>query len=48
MNFSQTVKLTAMWYKSFYDNNLNVEHLTQQQIISFVNQAKKNKLIWSK
>ncbi len=48
LNFSQTVKLTAMWYKSFYDNNLNVEHLTQQQIISFVNQAKKNNLIWSK
>ncbi len=48
MNFSQTVKLTANWYKDFYNKNSDVPHITKQQIILFVSLAKKNKLIWSK
>lgn len=47
MNFSETVRLTASWYRSFYESsNTDVWELTQQQIAEYELLAKSRGAFW--
>jgi CDP-glucose 4,6-dehydratase len=48
MNFAQTIKMTAIWYKSYYTDKKNITLLTEEQIDTFVVIAKDKNIYWSK
>lgn len=47
MNFEDTVRMTAQWYKNFYEGNKPILEYTNQQILEYVNLAKENNLTWA-
>jgi CDP-glucose 4,6-dehydratase len=48
MDFQETIKLTADWYKNFYDAPDDVSDLTLSQIDFFSRLAKERKLSWAR
>ncbi len=48
LKYEQCVQLIAEWYMSFYkEKNLNMYELTNHQIEYYVNEAKKEQLVWA-
>lgn len=47
MNFRQTAKFTATWYREFYQQQNNMFEFTENQITAFENIAKENKIVWT-
>ena len=47
MGFSDTVKMTAEWYKNFYHNPYEIEKLTNAQIDEYYELAKHRGLDWA-
>lgn len=47
LNFQQTVQMTAEWYRSFYENPLNIHQITFKHIEDFVKIAKSNEISWA-
>jgi len=49
LNFKETIKFTAQWYKEFYSRkNKGMFNFTISQITYYINEAKKQKLPWVK
>jgi CDP-glucose 4,6-dehydratase len=47
MDFKQTIKMTAEWYKAFYHNADNIILITNAQINTYSQIAKDNGLLWA-
>ena len=47
MNFEETVKLTAEWYKSYYENPKNIASVTKAQIINYTKIATRQNIQWT-
>jgi CDP-glucose 4,6-dehydratase len=47
LGFKETVKLTAEWYKSFYDDSAEIGNLTKKQINNFCKAAKELGIPWA-
>jgi CDP-glucose 4,6-dehydratase len=47
LNFDQTVKYTAEWYKNYYNSNKDIKFFTEEQIVDFTNIAKKKNICWA-
>lgn len=47
LDFSETLKFTAAWYNTFYNDTSNIVNLTNQQINNYHEKALKKKLKWS-
>jgi CDP-glucose 4,6-dehydratase len=47
LNFEQTAKLTATWYKEYYENPSSAERLSCRQISEYEQIAKERKLAWT-
>ena len=49
LKFEETVKMTAEWYKNFYQNNNDSMHdFTISQINNYTNLAKSRSIEWAK
>ena len=48
LNFKQTMKLTIVWYKNFYEKKILISKITDDQINYYCNLAKKQKIKWAK
>ena len=48
LNYSQTVKFTAMWYKEYYSKKLCTQDISIDQINCYIDIAKNKKLSWVK
>ena len=47
MNFSDTVRMTAEWYRAFYQNPGNIAAMTRSQIADYTTMARKQGLMWA-
>jgi CDP-glucose 4,6-dehydratase len=47
MGFEDTVKMTAEWYKEFYDKSSEIISVTNAQIDAYTHIAKKQGLLWA-
>lgn len=47
MNFEQTVRMTAEWYRSYYQQAEQIAITTQKQIESYMSLAKQQRLEWT-
>ena len=47
MEFRDTIRMTAEWYKFFYQNLKLIEEITYKQIKEYSNLAKSNGLKWA-
>jgi CDP-glucose 4,6-dehydratase len=47
-DFETTIKNTVMWYKSYYEDNVDMKKLTENQINSYMSQAVQLNLEWAK
>ena len=47
LNFDQTVKYTAEWYKNYYNSNKDINFFTEEQIVDFTNIAKTKNICWA-
>ena len=47
MNFEDTVRMTAEWYRTFYTKPMEITSMTDQQIISYTVIAKSMGLTWA-
>ena len=48
LSYPETVKMTAHWYKEFYEGSTEIIDLTHNQIQKFINYAQERKLEWTK
>tara|TARA_B100000886_G_scaffold335267_1_gene292076 strand:+ start:4416 stop:5516 length:1101 start_codon:yes stop_codon:yes gene_type:complete len=48
LDFKSTVKMTAIWYKSFYEEDINNNQTTIKQISDYTQKAKQKGLVWAK
>jgi CDP-glucose 4,6-dehydratase len=48
MDFEQTTKMTATWYRSYYQDTYATRELTNNQILEYINFAKTNDHSWAK
>jgi CDP-glucose 4,6-dehydratase len=48
MDFEQTTKMTATWYRSYYQDTYATKELTNNQILEYINFAKTNDHSWAK
>tara|TARA_B100001094_G_scaffold332348_1_gene404020 strand:- start:1655 stop:2758 length:1104 start_codon:yes stop_codon:yes gene_type:complete len=48
LNYNQTIKLTADWYKEYYNNKSDIHNVSISQINYYINMAKNKKLLWTK
>ena len=48
LSFQDTVKYTTEWYKSYYEDNSNIQRLSLNQIENFISLANKKGLDWTK
>jgi CDP-glucose 4,6-dehydratase len=48
LNFNDTIKFVSIWYKEYYDGNIDMKKYTIDQINSYVNIANEQNLIWTK
>lgn len=47
-NVEKTVEKTMEWYRTFYENKeVDMKEITIKQIHEFIDEAKKNKILWS-
>jgi CDP-glucose 4,6-dehydratase len=47
LNFSDTVRMTSAWYKSYYENSGNILEKTNEQILEFTRIAQLQGLKWA-
>jgi CDP-glucose 4,6-dehydratase len=47
MNFEETVKMTAQWYKAYYQNEKQMSSVTSSQILTYTEFAKNQGLKWA-
>lgn len=47
MDFKETIKMTSEWYKAFYQKSSNIVDLTNSQIASYTELARKQRLDWA-
>lgn len=47
MNFEETVAMTALWYKNYYEVKIPVAEFTLNQICSYVDKATRQGLLWA-
>lgn len=47
LNFTETIQLTADWYRQFYADDGNVYNLTVQQIDTYIEKACQKELAWT-
>ncbi|MBT8567969.1 CDP-glucose 4,6-dehydratase [Polynucleobacter paneuropaeus] len=47
MDFEDTVRMTAQWYKNFYQGDGSILEFTKRQISEYVNLAKEKQLTWA-
>jgi len=47
MGFEDTVKMTAEWFRSYYENPSKISEVTHQQILDYVDMAKRTGLGWA-
>jgi CDP-glucose 4,6-dehydratase len=47
MTFEQTVRMTADWYRIYYQNPASILDVTNSQISTYSEIAKQNQLAWS-
>jgi len=47
LNFEETVKLLAEWYKNYYNNTKKIYDLALSQIDYYINKAHEQKLLWA-
>jgi CDP-glucose 4,6-dehydratase len=47
MDFEATVKMTAEWYRMYYQDSSTIRSVTEQQIMAYTAFAKKQKLKWA-
>ena len=48
LSFKETIRYTIEWYKSFYEDNLNIQSMSLNQIDNYVASANKQNLSWAK
>ena len=48
LSFKETIRYTIEWYKSFYEDNLNIQSMSLNQIDNYVASANKQNLTWAK
>ena len=48
LSFKETIRYTIEWYKSFYEDNLNIQSISLNQIDNYIASAKKQNLSWTK
>ena len=47
-DIDQTIDETINWYKSYYEKSSSLYDLSSEQIINYIKNAQKMKLLWSK
>ena len=47
LSFRETVRMTAEWYRSYYENPTMIRDMTQSQIREYESHARKKKMIWA-
>ena len=47
-DIDQTINETINWYKSYYEKSSSLYDLSSEQIINYIKNAQKMKLLWSK
>ena len=47
MNFEETVRMTAEWYRTYYEDPNGISQITDFQISEYTEIAKKHGLIWA-
>ena len=48
LSFKETIRYTIEWYRSFYEDNLNIQNMSLSQIDNYVDLANKQDLSWTK
>ncbi len=48
MEFKETVRMTVEWYRSYYENPEKILSITNEQIMMYVAEAKRQELPWTK
>ena len=48
LSYKQTIKITAEWYKEYYNNKLDIQDVSIRQINYYIKIAKNKKLSWTK
>ena len=48
LSFKETIRYTIEWYKSFYEDNLNIQSMSLNQIDNYIALANKQDLSWAK
>ena len=46
MQFDETVKMTAEWYRSYYQNPEMISEVTSRQILEYMEMARRLRLSW--
>jgi CDP-glucose 4,6-dehydratase len=47
LDFERTVRMTAEWYKAFYQNEANIGAITKSQIQNYTALAKEKQILWA-
>jgi CDP-glucose 4,6-dehydratase len=47
MDFDETVRMTAQWYKAFYQKTTNISGVTNEQIAAYTANARRDGLVWA-
>lgn len=48
LSFHETIKLTAEWYKTYYDQKIEIYDFTSAQLYYYINKAKEKDQPWTK
>ena len=48
LSFKETIRYTIEWYKLFYEDNLNIQSISLNQIDNYIASANKQNLTWAK
>lgn len=48
LSFKETIRYTIEWYRSFYEDNFNIQNMSSKQIDNYVDLANKQNLNWTK
>ena len=48
LSFQETIRYTVEWYKTFYEDNSNIQSKSSNQIDNYIALAKKLDLGWAK
>ena len=47
LSFKDTIRYTIEWYKAFYEDNLNIQRISLNQIDNYISLANKKDLVWA-